>query len=153
MKSKQSSLNESIVLVICSYRNASYLWYDFFMLKKWVSLILGFISLIVGVIAAFIPLLPSFPFLLLTFVLFSKNSKKMTNWFVTTKVYKNSLESYVKGEGLSKQAKVRLMIVITFVLSLSAYFTKQYYYLTILLSIIWLFHFYYFFVVIKTKKD
>ena len=123
------------------------------MLKKWMSLLIAFISLLVGVIAAFIPLLPSFPFLLLTFILFSKHSKKITGWFMNSKIFKSNLESYVNGEGLTKQSKIKFMITITLTLFISLYFSKQYNLLTLLLGLIWLFHLYYFFAVVKTKKD
>ncbi len=116
-------------------------------------LILGTISLTIGVIAFVIPLFPSFPFLLLTFILYSKSSDKMVNWFMSTTLYKQSLESYLNGEGLTKGSKIKIMIVITMTLSIGAFFSKNIQWVLWLLFIIWLFHLLYFTFRVKTKDN
>lgn len=119
-------------------------------LKKILYLILGFISLGVGTIAAVIPLLPSFPFLLLAFICFGKSSEKMKEWFLSTKLYKNNLESFLKGEGMSKRAKIKTMISVSIVMLFGFFMMGEFTFGRILLGIIWIFHIWYFSIRVKT---
>ena len=64
------------------------------------------------------PLLPAFPFLLLAAFCFAKSSERLHNWFINTKLYKNNLESYVKKKGMSKKTKIKIMVMITILMSI-----------------------------------
>lgn len=66
-----------------------------------------------GAIGTMLPVLPTVPFLLLTGLLFAKGSDKLNVWFRKTKIYKNNLESYVAGQGMTLKTKVRIMVTIT----------------------------------------
>lgn len=70
-------------------------------IKKVVYIIIGCVGLGLGALGAALPLLPAFPFLLLAAVCFGKSSERLHKWFVGTKLYKNNLESYVKGRGMT----------------------------------------------------
>ena len=72
-------------------------------IKKLLYVILGCIGLALGAVGAVLPLLPAFPFLLLAAFCFAKSSEKLHRWFTGTKLYKNNLESYVKGHGMEDQ--------------------------------------------------
>lgn len=72
-------------------------------IKKILYIVLGTIGLILGAIGAVLPLLPAFPFLLLATVCYAKSSERLHNWFINTKLYKNNLDSYVKGKGIAGQ--------------------------------------------------
>ena len=61
--------------------------------------------MILGAIGAVLPLLPAFPFLLLATVCYAKSSERLHNWFINTKLYKNNLESFVQGNGMSWPVK------------------------------------------------
>ena len=87
-------------------------------IKKILYIVLGTIGLILGAIGAVLPLLPAFPFLLLATVCYAKSSERLHNWFINTKLYKNNLESYVQGNGMSWQVKFRVMGMITIVMSI-----------------------------------
>ena len=87
-------------------------------IKKVLYLILGFIGLVLGFIGALVPLLPAFPFLLLAAFCFAKSSERLHNWFINTKLYKNNLESYVKKKGMSKKTKIKIMVMITILMSI-----------------------------------
>ena len=65
-------------------------------LKKIFYIILGCIGLGLGAVGAVLPLMPAFPFLLLAAFSFGKSSERLHNWFISTKLYKNNLESFVK---------------------------------------------------------
>lgn len=113
-------------------------------IKKILWLILGFIGLGLGALGAVLPILPTVPFLLLAAVSFAKSSDKLNNWFINTKLYKNNLESYVKGQGMSFKSKVKVKIIITVTLLMAIGLTlmliKGIYILCIILAIVWVTH-------------
>ena len=86
-------------------------------IKKLLYVILGCIGLALGAVGAVLPLLPAFPFLLLAAFCFAKSSEKLHRWFTGTKLYKNNLESYVKGQGMTWKTKIRIMITVTVLMS------------------------------------
>ena len=122
-------------------------------IKKVLYLILGFIGLVLGVIGAIVPLLPAFPFLLLAAFCFAKSSERLHNWFINTKLYKNNLESYVQGNGMSWPVKFRVMGMITIVMSIGFIMMalKEITYGCIILFIVWIFHILYFSFRVKTS--
>lgn len=82
-------------------------------LKKTGWIVLGLVGLSLGAAGAVLPMLPCVPFLLLAAVGFSKGSRKLHEWFVHTKIYKENLEDYVAGRGMIRKTKIRIMIVTT----------------------------------------
>lgn len=121
------------------------------MIRKITYLVLGTLSLVIGIIAFVMPLLPSFPFLLITFILYSKSSDRVYQWFIGTQLYKQNLQSYLNGQGLTKGSKIRIMIAITIFMLIGAYFSKNIKWILVLLFIIWVFHLLLFTFKIKTK--
>ncbi|MEE1448884.1 YbaN family protein [Faecalitalea cylindroides] len=122
-------------------------------IKKILYIVLGTIGLILGAIGAVLPLLPAFPFLLLATVCYAKSSERLHNWFINTKLYKNNLESYVQGNGMSWQVKFRVMGMITIVMSIGFIMMalKEITYGCIILFIVWIFHILYFSFRVKTS--
>ena len=86
--------------------------------KKMFFVILGCIGVGIGAIGAVVPLLPSFPFLLLAAFSFAKSSERLHNWFIGTKLYKNNLESYVAGRGMTWKTKIRIMTTVTLLMTI-----------------------------------
>ncbi len=121
------------------------------MIRKITYLVLGTLSLVIGIIAFVMPLLPSFPFLLITFILYSKSSDRVYQWFIGTQLYKQNLQSYLNGQGLTKGSKIRIMITITIFMLIGAYFSRKIKWILVLLFIIWVFHLLLFTFKIKTK--
>lgn len=122
-------------------------------IKKVLYLILGFIGLILGVIGAIVPLLPAFPFLLLAAFGFAKSSERLHDWFINTKLYKNNLESYVKKKGMSKKTKIKIMVMITILMSIGFIMMHRIWIGQLILFFVWLFHIYYFVFRIKTLNE
>lgn len=120
-------------------------------LKKIIYIVLGCIGLILGAVGAALPMLPAFPFLLMAAVCFGKSSKKLDLWFKNTKLYKNNLEDYVKGQGMTKSAKIRVMILITILMTISFIMMRATVVGRVVLAIIWVFHMWYFAFRVKTK--
>ena len=122
-------------------------------MKRILYLSLGFIGLVLGAIGAVVPLLPAFPFLLLALFGFARSSQRLHDWFISTKLYKDNLESFVAGKGMSKQAKIRIMVVVTLLMAIGFALMHKVLIGQIVLAIVWLFHIVYFIFGIKTLAD
>ena len=77
-------------------------------IKKILYIIFGCISFGLGAVGAVLPVLPTFPFLIFAAFCFARSSKKLDKWFKGTKLYKNNLETYAKGQGMTRKTKVYL---------------------------------------------
>ena len=121
-------------------------------LKKVFFVVLGCLSLGLGALGAVLPLLPAFPFLMLAAFCFAKSSEKLHGWFVSTKLYKKNLESFVQGKGMTVRTKIRIMLTVTFLMSISFIMMHAVPVGRIVLGIVWLFHILYFIFGIKTFK-
>lgn len=119
-------------------------------IKKIIYLILGFIGLTLGALGAVIPLIPSFPFLLLALYGFGKSSERLHIWFTSTKLYKNNLESYTKGEGMTKATKIKIMVTVTILMTIGFIMMHKVPVGRIVLAVVWLFHIIYFWFKVKT---
>ncbi len=121
-------------------------------LKKMLYLALGCIGLVFGAVGAVIPLLPSFPFLLLAAFGFAKSSEKLHRWFINTRLYKNNLQSYVNGQGMTWKTKIRIMVTVTILMTIGFIMMNEIVVGRIILAIVWLFHIVYFILGVKTIK-
>lgn len=121
--------------------------------KKILFIVLGCIGLGLGAVGAVVPLLPAFPFLLLAAYSFARSSERLHSWFINTKLYKNNLESYVKGKGMTKRTKVRIMITVTVLMTFGFVMMHQVPVGRIVLAAVWLFHIFYFAFSVKTLKE
>ena len=121
--------------------------------KKILFIVLGCIGLGLGAVGAVVPLLPAFQFLLLAAYSFARSSERLHSWFINTKLYKNNLESYVKGKGMTKRTKVRIMITVTVLMTFGFVMMHQVPVGRIVLAAVWLFHIFYFAFGVKTLKE
>lgn len=116
--------------------------------------IVGCIGVGLGALGAVLPILPAFPFLLLAAVCFAKSSDRLDRWFRGTKLYKNDLESFVNGQGMTRKTKIKVMITVTLLMSIgfAIMFSKEIYVPCIILGGVWLFHIIYFAFFVKTHR-
>ena len=84
-------------------------------LKKVLYVILGCIGVGLGAVGAVVPMIPAFPFLLMAAFCFARSSEKR---FINTKLYKDNLEDYVAGRGMTWQTRIRIMITVTLLMSI-----------------------------------
>lgn len=116
---------------------------------KVVLIILGFISMGIGIIGIVVPILPTTPFLLLASFFFAKGSKRFHDRFISTKIYKKYLESFVQSRAMTLKNKftilfpVSCMLIITFICVNNLY-------ARIVLVILFIGKYLYFFTQIKT---
>ncbi len=122
-------------------------------IKKIIYLCIGFVGLGLGAVGAVLPLLPAFPFLLLAAFGFSKSSEKLDKWFKNTKLYKNNLESYVKGQGMTVKTKIKIMITVTILMTVGFIMMNAVPVGQIVLFFVWIFHIVYFSFIVKTIKN
>lgn len=117
-------------------------------------IILGFICLTLGTIGVFLPILPTVPFYLVTAFSFAKSSDRLHNWFVSTKLYKNNLESFVARKAMTLKTKLSILTTVTLVMGLGFFMMarKGIWIPCIILAVVWLCHIGYFMFRIKTEK-
>ena len=121
--------------------------------KKLIYIIIGSVCLGLGAIGAVIPILPTVPFLLVSAYCYAKSSKKLNDWFRGTKLYKNNLESYVEGKGMTKKTKIKIMLMVTVLMLIGFAMMHAVVVGRIVLAIVWVFHVIYFVFVIKTIPE
>lgn len=114
---------------------------------KIVYLILGFVGLMLGGIGAVLPILPSFPFLLLAAFGFAKSNEKLHAWFIHTELYKKNLDSYVENRSMTKATKIKIMCMVSIIMSMGAYFMESG---RLILLLVWILHVLYFSFRVKT---
>lgn len=122
-------------------------------IKKILLIAAGCLGVALGAVGAVLPLLPAFPFLLLAAVCFAKSSERLNSWFINTKLYRNNLESYVKGQGMTRKTKIKIMITVTILMTIGFIMMKSITVGRIILCCVWLFHIFYFSFGVKTFRD
>ena len=121
-------------------------------MKKILYIILGCIGVGLGAVGAVVPMLPAFPFLMLAAFCFARSSEKLDRWFKGTKLYKDNLEDYVAGRGMTVKTKVRIMITVTALMSIGFIMMGLKGVVTgcVVLGCVWAFHIVYFIWGVKT---
>ena len=119
-------------------------------IKKILYIVLGCLSLGLGAVGAVLPLLPAFPFLLAAAFCFARSSQKLHCWFTSTRLYRNNLESYVKGRGMTRATKLRVMLTVTILMSIGFLMMSHVPVGRIILACVWVFHILYFLLGVKT---
>lgn len=119
---------------------------------KYVFILIGCLSLLLGAIGAAIPLLPCFPFLMISAYCFARSSKRLNEVFISSKLYKNNIESYVKKQGMTIQTKIKIMTIVTIGLMVGFIMMDQVLIGRIILVIVWIGHLLYFIFKVKTIK-
>ena len=109
-------------------------------LKNAVYVILGCIGVGLGAVGAVLPLLPTVPFLLMAAFCFARSSKKLNDWFIGTRLYKENLESYVQGKGMTRKTKVRIIMTVTILMSIGFIMMHAVPVGRIVLGCVWVFH-------------
>ena len=121
-------------------------------MKKILYMILGCIGLGLGAVGAIVPMLPAFPFLMLAAFSFARSSEKLHTWFIGTKLYKDNLEDFVAGRGMTRKTKLRIMITVTLLMSIGFIMMGIKGIVTgcVVLICVWAFHIIYFIWGVKT---
>ncbi len=122
-------------------------------MKRIFFIVIGCISLVLGAVGAVLPILPCFPFLLLALICFGKSSERLHRWFTGTGLYKNNLESYVKGEGMTKAAKIKIMVMVTVLFAIGFILMSRIPVARAVMVAVWLIHILYFTFKVRTAEQ
>lgn len=122
-------------------------------IKKIVYVVLGCISVGLGAIGAVLPILPTVPFLMLAAFCFARSSERLNQWFIQTKLYKNNLETFVKGEGMTKKTKIRIMVTVTILMGIGFMMMRRVPAAHMILVLVWIFHILYFTFCVKNYES
>ena len=115
-------------------------------------IILGFVFVAIGAVGIAVPILPTTPFLLLASFFFAKGSKRFHDWFISTKLYKKHLESFVKSKAMTLKSKLSILLPVSAMLIITFIFVNNMH-VRIVLVILFIAKYLYFFTQIKTIKN
>ena len=122
------------------------------MMKKILYITLGCVGVCLGTVGTVLPMLPTFPFLMLAAFCFARSSRKLDRWFKQTKLYKDNLADFVAGKGMTRKAKIRIMVLVTLFMCIGFIMMGMKGIITgcIVLGGVWILHLIYFIFGIKT---
>lgn len=118
---------------------------------RYIYLMIGMISFGLGFIGIVLPILPTTPFLLLAGFCFARSSKRVHNWFVSTKVYQRHLEPFVQKRAMTLKTKICILSLASFMLAFPLFLTDLWW-LRVFIIGLYIFKYYYFLFKIKTIK-
>ena len=107
---------------------------------------------LIGAVGIVVPILPTTPFLLLASFFFAKGSKKFHDWFMSTKLYKKHLESFVNSRAMTLKSKLTILLPVSCMLIVTFIFVNNLH-ARILLVVLFIGKYLYFFTQIKTIKE
>lgn len=121
-------------------------------MKKILYILIGSIAVALGAVGAVVPMLPTVPFLMLAAFCFARSSDRLNRWLKETKLYRENLKDLAERRGMTKRAKIRVMVTVTILMSIGLVLMgmKGIVPGCIVLSAIWLIHLLYFFFGVKT---
>lgn len=117
---------------------------------KTLYFVLGCICLGIGAVGAVLPVLPTTVFLLCAAFFFGRSSKKISDWFVSTKIYKDNLESFIEKRGMTIRTKTSIMISFSLVILLAYFMMRNVPISKFILPAVWICHILYFMFGVKT---
>ena len=94
-------------------------------LMRYLWLGVGMTALALGTAGIVLPLLPTVPFYLLAAFCFAKSSERLHRWFAATKLYQKYVVPFNDDNGMTWQAKLKTMALVTGVMSVSGYFLSD----------------------------
>lgn len=124
-------------------------------MKKTLYIILGRLGVGLGALGAVLPVLPTVPFLMLAAFCFARSSEKLNQWLRGTKLYKDNLEDFAAGRGMTMKTKLRILITVTLLMSIG--FVVMYLRGIVVgcavLGCVWVFHIIYFLFGVKAPES
>lgn len=94
-------------------------------MKKIVLTTTGFLLIGVGTIGIFVPVLPTTIFFVAAAWLFHRSSPKYRVWLLNHKFFGPFVKDFVENKAMKKASKIKSLITLWVVLSISAYFMRD----------------------------
>lgn len=123
-------------------------------MKKILYILVGSIAVVLGAVGAVVPMLPTVPFLMLAAFCFARSSERLDRWLKGTKLYRENLKDLAERRGMTKKAKIRVMVTVTILMSIGFALMGMKGIVTgcVVLTAIWIFHLLYFLFGVKTLR-
>lgn len=123
-------------------------------MKKILYILVGSIAVVLGAVGAVVPMLPTVPFLMLAAFCFARSSERLDRWLKGTKLYRENLKDLAERRGMTKKAKIRVMVSVTILMSIGFALMGMKGIVTgcVVLTAIWIFHLLYFLFGVKTLR-
>ncbi len=83
---------------------------------RYLCVILGTITFILGTIGIVLPILPTTPFYLLTAFLWVKGSKRFSDWFLNSNLYKKHMNTFAKHKVMVWYKEIILLLLVSILL-------------------------------------
>lgn len=121
-------------------------------MKKILYILVGSIAVVLGAVGAVVPMLPTVPFLMLAAFCFARSSDRLDRWLKGTKLYRENLKDLAERRGMTKKAKIRVMVTVTILMSIGFALMGMKGIVTgcVVLTAIWILHLLYFLFGVKT---
>ncbi len=87
----------------------------------------GFMFLGLGILGIPLPILPTTPFLLAALFCFTKGSKRVHTWFLTTSLYKNHVKEFNETRAMTLKSKIYILSFASSMLLVGYYFSDNVY--------------------------
>lgn len=116
---------------------------------KIIYIFLGCVFLALGLLGIPLPILPTTPFLLLASYFFAKGSKRMNDWFISTKIYQNHIDEFIRTRAMTLKQKLSILLPVSTMLILTFILINNIYARTGIVFLV-IAKYYYFFTHIKT---
>ncbi|NLD33331.1 MAG: DUF454 domain-containing protein [Clostridiales bacterium] len=109
-------------------------------IKRALYFALGCLGLALGAVGAAVPLLPAFPFLVMAAFGFARSNERLHRWFIGSRLYRDNLEGFLTGRGMTRAAKARIMLTVTAVMAIGIYMMRRIPVGQIALAVVWAGH-------------
>ena len=119
---------------------------------RYVFLTIGAISFALGTAGIVLPLLPTVPFYMLTLFCLARGSERLHKMFLASSLYQKTVAAYERDKALTLQTKLSILISVSAIMTIGAYFSKDMPIALIIMGIIWVAHIIALAFIIKTKK-
>lgn len=106
-----------------------------------------------GALGAALPILPTTPFLLVAAFCFARSSRRVNDWFRSTRLYRAVLADYVQKRSMTRRSKLLLLVPLTAVLGISFVAMGSVPVGRAVVALVWAAHVVYFGFVVRTEPD
>jgi uncharacterized membrane protein YbaN (DUF454 family) len=90
-----------------------------------IFIVIGSLSLTIGTIGIFLPIIPTVPFYLLTAFCFVRGSKRFSDRFLNSKLYKKHVKNFAEHRVMVRYKECLLLLLVSAMLLVSLWFVDS----------------------------